>query len=214
MQEIDQCLPMGKNLEEVNMNKEFQILTHKTLASKTLVTYNHPASIKAISLNDTAISIMTDFYHVRPFLIPSTATLDEINLKMIACSVRLLFVADNNEELLGLVTYNDLYGEKPVRYIQQHGGQRDEITAQDIMTPLNQLEALQRSDISKACVGDILKTLKNSGRQHLLVVEEQGHSEQAITGLFSSTQMEKRLGIKIDISPRANTFADLERALA
>lgn len=196
------------------MNQEFRNLTHKYLSSKTLITSNNRSTAGKISLDDTAISIMTDFSHVRPFLIPSTATIDEINQKMIACGVRLLFVAENDDVLQGLVTYNDIFGEKPVRYLQEHGGQRDEITTQNIMTPINQLEALQLSDVSKASIGDILNTIQNSGRHHLLVVKDQAHDEaQLITGLFSSTQMEKQLGIKIEISPRAKTFSDLERAL-
>ena len=132
---------------------------------------------------------------------------------MINCGVRLLFVADNSNALLGLVTYNDIYGEKPVRYLQASGGKREEISAQDIMTPLANLEALEIADILKASIGDLIETMKLSGRQHILVVENQADGSQALSGLISSTLIEKRLEIKIELSPRANTFADLERAL-
>lgn len=200
--------------EAVSMNNEFQILTHKPLSSKTLIELDRFGEGSRISLDDPALSIMTDFNYIRPFFVPATATIDETNQKMIACGVRLLFVAENVRELQGLITYNDLFGEKPVRYVQEHGGQRDEITTRDIMTPLVHLEALQHSDIVKARVGDILKTIQNSGRQHLLVVESHSQGDQVICGMFSSTQMEKQLGIKIDVSPRANSFADIERALS
>jgi CBS domain containing-hemolysin-like protein len=156
---------------------------------------------------------MTDFNHIRPFSTTGDANIDEINKKMIACGVRLLFVAEHDEVLLGLVTYNDIFGEKPLLYIQEHGGKREEILARDIMTPLDQLEALQLADILGARVGDIIETIKSTGRQHILVCEDQPDGSQAITGLFSSTQIEKRLGIKIEMSARANTFADIERAL-
>ena len=82
------------------------------------------------------------------------------------------------------------------------------------MTPVSQLEALQLADILKARVGDIVETIKSTGRQHILVCEDQPDGKHAIKGLFSSTQIENRLGIKIEMSPRANTFADIERALA
>lgn len=214
MQELRSILPTGLNQEEVSMNQEHKNLPHRHLSPGTLITDGTSSSGENVSLDEAAISIMTDFSHVRPFSIPPTATIDEINQKMIACGVRLLFVAENNDVLQGLVTYNDIFGEKPVRYLQEHGGQRHEITTQDILTPVDQLEALQLSDISKSSVGDILKTIQNSGRHHLLVVQDQAHGEaQVITGLFSSTQMEKQLGIKIEVSPRANTFSDLERAL-
>ena len=195
------------------MNKEFQNLPHQLLALKTRITRDFDGANQAISLEDSAISIMTDFNHVRPFLISASATIGDINQKMIACGVRLLFVADAHGVLQGLVTYNDLFGDKPVRYVQEHGGQHHEITTSDIMTPLSHLEALQRSDILKARIGDIVKTIKDSGRQHLLVVEDIAEGEQIVSGLFSSTHIEKQLDIKIEVSPRANTFADLERAL-
>lgn len=133
---------------------------------------------------------------------------------MIACGVRLLFVAEHDEILLGLVTYNDIFGEKPLQYIQEHGGKREDILARDIMTPLAKLEALQRSDVHNARVGDIVETFKSCGRQHILVCEDQADGSHSLTGLFASTKIEKRLGQKIEISPRANTFADIERALS
>jgi hypothetical protein len=66
---------------------------------------------------------------------------------MIACGVRILFVAESDEALLGLVTYNDLFGEKPLLFIQQNGGKLEEITASDLMTLLARLEALYFLDI-------------------------------------------------------------------
>jgi len=195
------------------MNNEYHNLPYNSLSSRTLISHNRQGKSVKIGLEDAAFSMMTDFNHIRPFSTTGDANIDEINIKMIACGVRLLFVAEHDEVLLGLVTYNDIFGEKPLLYIQEHGGKREEILARDIMTPLDQLEALQLADILGARVGDIIETIKSTGRQHILVCEDQPDGSQAITGLFSSTQIEKRLGIKIEMSARANTFADIERAL-
>lgn len=195
------------------MTIKYRSLPNNLLSSGTLVTLHRRAKSEKVTLEDAAFSVITDFSHIKPFSTSGDASIDEINHKMIACGVRLLFVTEHDEVLLGLVTYNDIFGEKPLQYIQQHGGKREEILARDIMTPLDQLEALQLADISKAHVGDIVETIKSSGRQHILVCEEQPDGSHAIKGLFSSTQIENRLGIKIEISPRANSFADIERAL-
>lgn len=195
------------------MKHEYHNLPNNLLASGTLITQNKRGKSIKISLDDAAFSMMTNFNHIKPFSTTGHASIEEINAKMIACGVRLLFVAEQDEVLLGLVTYNDIFGEKPLQYIRENGGKREEILARDIMTPLNRLEALQLADILTARVGDIVETMKLSGRQHILVCEGQPDGSHAITGLFSSTQIEKRLGIKIEMSPRANTFADLERAL-
>ncbi len=195
------------------MKNEYQDLPHRTLSSGTLITQKKRGEAVKFSLEDPAFSMMTDFKHGRPFSTTSTATIEEINQKMIDCGVRLLFVADSYDALLGLVTYNDIFGEKPVRYLQENGGKREEINAQDIMTHLEHLEALEIDEVLKARIGDIVETMRLSGRQHILVVERQSDGPQALSGLFSSTEIEKRLNIKIELSPRANTFADLERAL-
>jgi predicted transcriptional regulator len=196
------------------MNNEYQSLTYQFLSSGTVITHNYRARSVDIGLEDSAFSMMTDFNHIQPFSISANANIEEINNKMIACGVRLLFVTERDEVLLGLVTYNDIYGEKPLQYMQEHGGKREEITAIDVMTAVNQLESLALADILRARVGDIVETMKTSGRQHVLVSEYQSDGSQTISGMFSSTQIEKRLKIKIELSPRANTFADIERALA
>ena len=195
------------------MNIEYQDLPHRSISSGTRITQNGSREAVKIGQQDPAFLMMTDFNHVRPFSTTITATIAEINQKMINCGVRLLFVIDNNDALLGLVTYNDIYGEKPVRYLQENGGKRDEISALDIMTPLASLEALEITDVLKARIGDVVETMKTTGRQHILVVESHTDGVQTLSGLFSSTQIENRLNMKIELSPRANTFADLERAL-
>ena len=196
------------------MSFRYHSLPNNLLSSGTLIAHHGRGKSIKVTLEDAAFSVITDFNHIKPFPTTGGANIDEINSKMIACGVRLLFVAEHDDVLLGLVTYNDIFGEKPLQYIKEHGGKREEILARDIMTPLDQLEALQFADILRAQVGDIVETIKSTGRQHILVCEDQPDGTHAIKGLFSSTQIEKRLGIKIEMSARANTFADIERALA
>ncbi len=196
------------------MNTSYRSLPHALLEPGTSIFQSQHPEIDSITLVDKAELVFTDFTYIRPFTISSTASIDQINDKMIAYGVRLLFVAKADGVLHGLVTFTDLFGEKPVQYIQQHGGSREEILAQDIMTPLAQLEALQQKNVLRAKVGDIVETIKAAGRQHMLVSHTYADDRQVVTGLFSSTHIEKLLGIEIELSPRAQTFADLERALS
>lgn len=196
------------------MNTPFQILPHHLLSSGTTIYDLAAPDATPVGLQDPATSVYTDFQRTRPFSIGSAATIDEVNARMIACGVRLLFVADAGGVLQGLVTYTDLFGEKPVRYIQEHGGSREQILVLDLMTPLDRLDALQRADVLKASVGDIVETIRTSGRQHLLVSDSSDDGRRVIVGMFSSTHIEKRAGIRIELSSRANSFADLERALS
>lgn len=196
------------------MNTAYQNLPHQLLSPGTLILHAHDdPEFGSVRLQDAAASVYTDFRHTRPFSIADTATLDDVNARMIACGVRLLFVADGDGRLQGLITYSDVFGEKPVTYIREHGGSRGEILARDVMTPLIRLEALRDEDVARASVGDIVHTIKTAGRQHMLVFRNGNDGGKVICGLFSSTHIEKRVGIKIELSARANTFADLERAL-
>jgi CBS domain-containing protein len=195
------------------MNANYQHLSHEFLAPGSTLIQSHGPRPGSIRFDDRAELVYTDLSQTRPFTVNPTATIDQVNDKMIACGVRLLFVTDADEKLLGLVTYTDLFGDKPVRYIQEHGGKRGDILAQDIMTPLRSLEVLDIGNVLKARVGDIVETIKAAGRQHMLVCSTNENAQQTIVGLFSSTRMEKLLGVKIEFSARAQNFADLERAL-
>ena len=195
------------------MANDYQILPHRLLSPGATINQAQSSDSKPITLDDKAEVVLTDFKHTRPLSITATATLDETNSKMIASGVRLLFVTEADGVLQGLITYTDVFGEKSIRYISEHGGSREEILAQDIMTPLARLEVLRYEDVVKASVGDIVETIKTAGRQHMLVIATLEDDTQLITGIFSSTRIEKLLDIKIELSARAHSFADLERAL-
>ena len=167
----------------------------------------------SVNHSDPAIRVMTDFRYTRPFTIEPSATIDQINAKMIACGVRLLFVADNHLTVIGIVTYTDILGEKPIRYLQEHGGGRNDILANDLMTESSKIDTLQLSDIENARVGDIVETMKLFGRHHIVVINKSANREDVVSGLFSVTQIERQTAIKVELSASANTFADLESAL-
>jgi CBS domain containing-hemolysin-like protein len=175
-------------------------------------TTNRPTDV---AMNDPATLVMTDLNEITPFSIEPTASIDDANDKMIACGVRLLFVTDNAGSLLGLVTATDILGEKPLKYLQEHGGRREDIITQEIMTPHEQLLALRMNDVQTASVGDIIETMKAFGRQHILVTEpHSGDSGETIRGIFSTSQISRQVGFTIELVERANNFAEVEKTLA
>ena len=88
----------------------------------------------SVSLDDPAILVMTDFNRLSPITIESSATIDSANQKMINSGVRLLFVTDHDLSICGIITSNDIFGERPVQYIKEHGGIHKDILVLDIMT--------------------------------------------------------------------------------
>ena len=195
------------------MNNKYRALPHYSIEQGAIVDrrmINRPTDV---ALDDAAVEVMTDLNEITPFNIEPTASIDATNEKMIACGVRLLFVTDIDNNLIGIVTAKDIMGEKPVKYIREHGGKREDIIVQDIMTPKKSLDVLSYNDVKRASVGDIIETLNMLGRQHTLVEEISDKGATIIRGIFSSAQISRQLGVTIEPAVRANTFADVERVV-
>jgi CBS domain containing-hemolysin-like protein len=171
--------------------------------------------VEIVGLDDPAVRVMTDLKNVPAITIEPGLSIDAANHKMIASGVRMLLVTDAWEHVLGIITATDILGEKPIQHLGKVGGDHRDILVQDIMTPQSALEVLQMVDIERAQVGDIVETLKRAGRQHAAVVEiDESNMAQKIRGIFSSTQISRQLGIKLDLPEIASSFAEVEQALA
>ena len=80
------------------------------------------------------------------------------------------------------------------------------------MTPLDRMEALPIDALIDAKIGHVVATLRKAGRQHALVVES-GADGDTVRGIFSLTQIASDLGISIESTSVAATFAEVEAAL-
>jgi len=178
--------------------------------------FNHPPHQlpQTITLDMPAIYAMTDLEQVAAITIEVGASAPAAEQKMHANDVRLLLVVSHVNEVLGLLTATDLLGEKPMLMAQRMGGNIAALTVGNLMTPRTQLEVIQMVDVNNARVGDIVQSLKQQSRQHALVVE---FNEQTLTesvrGIFSSTRIGRQLGIKVETTGKATTFAELKHAL-
>ncbi|MCI0505297.1 MAG: CBS domain-containing protein [Gammaproteobacteria bacterium] len=195
------------------MVNKYKALPHYSAEHHTKVNQRTINRATDVSLDDPAILVMTDLHEITPFSIEPTAGINATNEKMIACGVRLLFVTGNDGKLMGIVTSTDVLGEKPVQYLKEHGGSHDDIIVQDIMTAVDALEVLLLSDVQKAYVGDVVQTMNQLGRQHTLVVDKTEVGESIVRGIFSTSQISHQLGMHIEPSIRAHTFADVEKVV-
>lgn len=188
-----------KTLELKRLNRHMEY--HQKLSSDQNITMYSPAS-----------SVMTDLHRTDAVTIGAHAPLSDANNHMIVNGVRMLFVVNENQCVTGLITVTDILGEKPMNYLRQNGGNYDEITVGDIMTPYDALEVLCWADIQDARVGDIAETLKRVGRQHAIVVDGE-QDQQMIRGIFSSSAIARATGEEVDTLSCAANFAELEYAL-
>ena len=167
-----------------------------------------------VALDDPAIHVMTDFRSATAVIILPGDTMNEAHRRMIQRGVRLLLVVDQDRQVVGLITASDVLGEKPMQVITQRGVARQELLVRDIMTPQQQLEALNLEDVRVAKVGHVVATLRRAGRQHTLVVEHDEAGRQFVRGLFSATQIARQLGVTINTDQIARTFSEIEAQLA
>jgi CBS domain-containing protein len=171
------------------------------------------AVLERVRIDSPAVDVMTDLTKVTAVIILPGDTVDEAHRRMIQRGVRLLLVVDADRRVHGIVTANDVLGEKPVQTAVQQGVHRSEVLVRDIMTPRAALEALEIREVQAATVGHIVATLKAAGRQHTLVVDQDVKGRQRVRGVFSATQIARQLGVAITTEAVARTFADIEASL-
>jgi CBS domain-containing protein len=166
-----------------------------------------------VSFEDPASSVMTDLSRVSAVVIRPTDSMDEALARMKQRGVRSLLVIDQERRVVGLITAHDILGERPMRFVEAHGVRHQDIVVQDVMTPREKLEAIGIAEVRAAKVGHIVATLRQSGRQHVLVTDAEGR----IRGIFSATQIARQLGVdaqSVNPSEIAQTFAEIEALLA
>ncbi len=170
---------------------------------------------KPVKADMPAIEVMTDLHQVAAATIRAGATLAQANRTMIARGIRLLLVTSVTGEIEGLITARDILGERPVNLMRERGGRHGELTVGDLMVPRASIEVLDIEAVRRAEVGHIIATLKESARQHALVVDrDRLTGEEFVRGIFSATQIGRQLGMAITTFEIARTFAEIEAELA
>jgi len=197
------------------MNDPYHKLTTSPLPSDTDVYRYEEIATLPLSVEEPAIQVMTDLRQVRVVTVQSSASLDEANQVMKLAGVRMLVVLDDRSRINGLVTLRDISGEKPIHYASQNRVTHDEICIADVMTPKARIEVLSIGEVELARVGDIIQTLRESQRQHAVVTEElKATGELLLRGIFSVTQIGRRIGIEIEPTGQVQSFSELESVLS
>jgi CBS domain-containing protein len=190
---------------------QFRVLSATTLDAGVSCQRPRQTLPQRVTLGGPAIDVMTDLSKVTAETISPNMRVDDAEEKMIASGIRLLFVSNQLNQVIGIITSKDLSGERILRYVSDSQSPRKDLIVRDIMTPQHMIEVLEMSDVASARVGDIVTTLKRMGRQHALVVERDGAGRQTVRGLLSTSQISRQLGQPIDTTDVAGNFADLAR---
>jgi CBS domain-containing protein len=196
------------------MNRNAVLPTFR-LQSGMSIAQAEPWQTQPVTLDSPAMSVMTDLSRVKAATVHPATLLRQAEQAMIYLGVRMLFVVSEMPSIEGLVTANDLHGDRQMRLVHERALHWAELTVADVMTELSMLDAIPVEAMRTASVGDVVATLTRIGRDHLLVCETgKDSSPGRVRGVISRTQVERQLGRAIEVTPIATTFAEIERALA
>jgi CBS-domain-containing membrane protein len=192
----------------------FRPLTLSTLKPQTGYIRPYFSTPSLVTVMDCALEVMTDLNFVPAAVVQDELDIESATQKMIARGVRSLLVTDSHHDVIGIVTSRDLIGDRPHQVMDRLVIPFAEVKVSHIMTAAADIEVMPLQDVLHARVGDIVMTLKHSGRQHALVVEETEFGEKPmIRGIFSASQIARQLGIALQQHELAQTFAEIDRAI-
>ena len=199
----------------VDQAKPFQPLRISRLSTNT--GYARPRFIipNRVKASSSALEVMTDLHFIPAATVSSDLDLDTATHKMIARGVRSLLVTNTLNDVIGIITSRDLLGDRPQAAMHARDIPFGEVRVRDVMTADEHIEVLQLDDVLHAHVGDVVETLKHSGRQHALVVEQDSSTgKNTIRGIFSASQIARQLGVHSQTHALSDTFAGIEQAMS
>ncbi|WP_027859028.1 CBS domain-containing protein [Marinobacterium jannaschii] len=166
-----------------------------------------------VDLRSPALGVMTDFSKISPVTIEETSGLGDALEYMKSQHVRLLLAVDGQGNFSGIVTAGDLVGDKPMAIMETHGMSRDQVQIRHIMLRKENIRALTYEQIQQSRIGDVMLTLKGSGDQHALVVDESYAGVKRLRGLISASDISRLLKIRFDVMYEVKSFAEIERVI-
>ena len=194
------------------MERNYLSLPSHSLGGKA--GFRRPSQPK-VGLESPALTVMTDLTRVSPATIGPDVSIEDANRFMMRRGVRLLLVADEREDVLGVISATDILGERSMRVAAGRGLKRGELTVADVMTPAERVEVIALADVEGARVGHVVATLAHAGRQHALVVDSDAASGRVmVRGILSLSQVARQLGEPLQLSEVARTFAEIEAVLS
>lgn len=186
-----------------------------TLVQRDITYFEPSQDLPArVTVDSHALDCMTDLRQVTAVVGHADETIDVANERMRQRGVRLLLVVDEARRVKGVISAEDVLGERPMQVVQSRGVRRADVLVRDVMTSQEELHVLQMEDVRLAKVGHIVSTLKAAGRQHAVVVDLDESGHQRVRGIFSASQIARQLGVVIHTTEVARTFAEVEAMLA
>lgn len=190
------------------MNKSFHAIpTHKL--DKLCLPIQPVELPPIIHIDDPATASFVDFERHRAPTISTYRSLGDARAEMEIFNLPVLLVTDIDKQVIGIITSEDILGERPVKLSQETRIPRSEIEVAMVMTPMHEILVIDSQDLLHAKIGHIIQTLRET-TQHTLLVSK----DNKIQGFFSASIISNQLGTVIaDVLSNAKSIAQLQHDL-
>lgn len=183
------------------------------LKTVSLEHYNRLAGTEgadSVGLESAAETVMTDFRRVHPLTMSLNESVNDATLAMRKVHVRSVIVTDSSEHFRGILTVIDLESRKVLSQATSLGLKREDLSIKDVMVPREKLRGVPLTVLQQGTIGDLLKTLRHEGSQHMLVVNP---DDEEICGIISASEIARQLKVPVEINLQATSFRELVETL-
>lgn len=146
-----------------------------------------------VHLEDPAVMVMVDYGLTPAVTLKENASIHDAETEMQFHGTHFMLVTDENEQIKGVITSEDILGEKLIKVIQQLRISHNEVIIKQLMTAIDTIPAFNINSIEQARVGNVVKTLHQLDSHYALVVETEDGDTKKIRGHFTTAQISKQL---------------------
>ncbi len=184
------------------MSKKFPALTIGTIKPDECIA-EYIYLPKVVHLDDDATEAMIDFRSVKPLIFTKTELMMTAYRTMELSDLHVALILDSDKHLVGLISLEQILGEKPVKMIESRRVERKDVQLSSMMTPLENVVVVDFDKLKHAKVGHVVATLKAIQRYYILVVEhsDDNDAKKVVRGIFLTSYLSRLLGKHITIDP-------------
>ena len=107
--------------------------------------------------------------------------------------IHFLLVVSRDGYLKGVISGQDILGEKPIKILQERRISRDHILVNMVMTTCQQFLVIDEHEMAHAKVGHIVSTLQYHKKQYALIVKTENENFPEVLGIFALPELSRQL---------------------
>jgi CBS domain-containing protein len=153
---------------------------------------HHPHT-PPLKISDPAVRAMTDFRREPPLIAAEDAAFEQALDEMFRLGVRALLVV-RERAVTGLIT---------TEHGDDAGPDAGMLCVADVMTPADEVPAVDWQTVADAQVRDLVEIFEGSGARHLMVLENEDAGRSSVRGLIHRGRLERQLGNRWRTGPAA-----------